>query len=72
MGVMLRWSSALKNQVEEKTKELLKSETQCRTLVENAYDIIFTVDRNGMMKSMNKYGYHFFSENPPSDTAAAG
>ncbi|HWR90278.1 MAG TPA: ATP-binding protein, partial [Dissulfurispiraceae bacterium] len=64
MGVMLRWSSALKSQVEEKTKELLKSETQCRTLVENAYDIIFTVDREGMVKSMNKYGYHFFSKIP--------
>lgn len=64
IGIMLKWSSSLKQEVEEKTKELKKSENHCRSLVENADDIIFTVDRPGAVLSMNRYGCHFFQKGP--------
>jgi PAS domain S-box-containing protein len=62
IGIMLRWSSSLSNEVEKKTAELKKSEEQCRLLIENANDIIFTVDRNGIITSMNMAGYSFFKK----------
>lgn len=67
LGIMLKWSSSLKQEVEEKTKELKKSDSQCRSLVENAGDIIYTVDEHGSFLSMNRYGHQFFTRNP-SDT----
>ncbi|MBI5050128.1 MAG: PAS domain S-box protein [Nitrospirae bacterium] len=60
IGIMLSWSSSLKNEVEEKTKELRKSENLYRSLIENADDIIFTVDRGGSILSMNKFGCKFY------------
>jgi len=65
-GVMVTWSISLKQQVEDKTRELLKSEGQFRSLVENADDIIFTVDvgQEGNILSMNKYGHRFFMKKP--------
>jgi PAS domain S-box-containing protein len=64
MGLMLRWSSSLKQEVEEKTKELRKSEEQYRFLVEHAGDIIFTVNKEDKLSSMNRYGYNFFRKRP--------
>jgi PAS domain-containing protein len=64
IGMILKWSSTLKKEVEEKTKELRKSESQCRSLVENADDIIFTLNKRGDILSMNRYGYHFFIKRP--------
>lgn len=64
MGIMLRWSSSLKKEVEEKTKELRKSEEQYRSLVEHAGDIIFTVNKEDKLSSMNRYGYNFFRKRP--------
>ncbi len=64
VAMMLKWSSSLKQEVEEKTKELKKSENHCRSLVENADDIIFTVDRHGAVLSMNRCGCHFFKKGP--------
>ncbi len=60
LSIMLRWSSSLKKEVEIKTNELKKSEGQCRSLVDTADDIIFTVGRKGDFLSMNRYGHHFF------------
>ncbi|MFH0932988.1 MAG: ATP-binding protein [Nitrospirota bacterium] len=62
--VLLKWSAVLKEEVEEKTRELRKSEGLYRSLVERAEDIIFRVDRNGNFLSMNSYGYNFFKRNP--------
>ena len=39
--VLLKWSAVLKEEVEEKTRELRKSEGLYRSLVERAEDIIF-------------------------------
>ena len=65
--LLVKWSSSLKREVAEKTKELIKSDSQCRSLVENADDIIYTVDEHGSFLSMNRYGHQFFTRNP-SDT----
>ncbi|MDP3048189.1 MAG: ATP-binding protein [Thermodesulfovibrionales bacterium] len=63
VGLMLRWSVSLKSEVENTTKELRKSESLYRSLIENAEDIIFTVDRQGRLLSMNEYGYYFLNKN---------
>ncbi len=60
IGIMLRWSSLLSEEVEKKTAELKKSEERYKSLIENANDIIFTVDRNGIITSMNMAGYSFY------------
>ncbi len=64
--LLVRWSSSLKQEVEAKTKELLKSNSHCRSLVENASDIIYTVDEQGDFLSMNRYGHQFFTRKPLS------
>lgn len=60
IGIMLRWSASLSEEVAKKTKELKKSEERYRSLIENANDIIFTVDRDGNITSINLSGYSFF------------
>lgn len=62
--MLLKWSTILKKEVEEKTVELRKSEGLYRSLVERAEDIIFRVDRKGNFLSMNNYGYNFFKRRP--------
>ncbi len=64
VGILLRWSSTIRREVEEKTRELKKSEYHCRSLIEHAGDIIYTVDDKGTMLSMNNYGYQFFRRTP--------
>jgi two-component system, NtrC family, sensor kinase len=61
IGIMLKWSSSLTQEVEKKSRELIKSESQCRLLVDNANDMIFTVNRSGIITSMNKAGFLFFA-----------
>lgn len=63
IGIMLRWSSSLNMEVEKRTWELKKSENQYRSLIENANDIIFTIDRKGVIISMNRSGLSFFGKN---------
>jgi len=58
-AVMAKWSSALKHEVAVRTIELKKSEQKYRSLIENAEDIIFTIDREGKLLSMNNYGCTF-------------
>lgn len=62
IGIMLRWSSALSDEVEKKTGELKKSEYQYRSLIENANDIIFTVDSKGVITSINNAGISLFGK----------
>jgi two-component system, NtrC family, sensor kinase len=59
--ILLTWSNTLGQEVTKKTIELKKSEQRYRSLVENAEDLIFTVDYKGNFLSINKYGAHFFS-----------
>ncbi len=62
--MILNWSSAMEQEVDRKTAELKKSEQRYKSLVENAEDIIFTVDYNGKYLSINNYGAKFFNKMP--------
>ena len=62
--LLLNWSHALEYEVERKTNEIAKSEQRYKSLIENAEDIIFTVDKDGNYLSINKYGAKFFSMKP--------
>ena len=56
ISLMIRWSQSLQMEVSRQTKELKRSEQRYRSLVENAEDIIFTIDRDGNFASINSYG----------------
>ncbi|MDP2156733.1 MAG: ATP-binding protein [Nitrospirota bacterium] len=56
ISLMVRWSSSLQQEVSRQTKELKKSEQRYRSLIENAEDIIFTIDQEGNFASINRYG----------------
>ncbi len=56
ISLMVRWSSSLQQEVSRQTKELKKSEQRYRSLIENAEDIIFTIDKEGNFASINRYG----------------
>lgn len=60
VSILVRWSNTIQHQVEEKTCALQKSEYRYRSLIEHAKDIIFTLDRNGMVLSLNSRGCSFF------------
>ena len=58
----LRWSTILENEVALKTTdirryatELERSEAKYRSLVESAEDLIFTLDRDGLIKTANRH-----------------
>jgi two-component system NtrC family sensor kinase len=59
--MLLSWSNTLEQEVTKKTIELKKSEQQYKSLVENAEDIIFTVDYHGNILSINRYGAYFLT-----------
>lgn len=56
ISLMARWSTSLKQEVSRQTTEFKRSEQKYRSLVENAEDIIFTVDCDGRLTSINSYG----------------
>jgi PAS domain S-box-containing protein len=65
-----RWSSELEHEVAVKTEhirkyanELESSETKYRSLVESAEDLIFTMDRNGLIKTANQHMSRVFGVN---------
>ena len=60
VGLMLGWSRSLQKEVDKMTIELIKSESQYKSLVEHANDIIFTVTLDGEIISMNQAGRIFF------------
>ena len=59
--MILSWSNILEQEVTKKTSELKKSEQKYKSLVENAEDIIFTVDYSGKFLSINNFGAAFLS-----------
>lgn len=61
--ILVTWSNVLEKEVAKKTSELKKSEEKYKSLVENAEDIIFTVDTNGRISSINTHGTQFFKKN---------
>ncbi|MBF0316667.1 MAG: PAS domain S-box protein [Nitrospirae bacterium] len=62
--ILTRWTSTLTTEVDTKTRELRKSVRQYRSLVENAHDVIFSVDKDTNILSMNIFGYLFFKTKP--------
>jgi PAS domain S-box-containing protein len=63
-----RWLSILETEVAKKTedikayaRELEQSEAKYRSLVESAEDIIFTVDRSGVIKTANRSMHKLFN-----------
>lgn len=58
---LMKWSELLEKEVIKKTEELRRSEEKYRSLVENAEDIIFTVDREGKIISINKFASRVFN-----------
>ncbi len=56
-----RWEKKLGEEVEEKTHSLRRSEERYRSLVENAQDVIYSLDRDGNILSMNSYGANILS-----------
>ncbi len=58
--MILSWSNILEQEVAKKTAELKKSQQKYKSLVENAEDIIFSIDYNGNFLSVNTYGAKFF------------
>jgi len=60
VSILVRWSNTIQQQVDEKTCELQKSEYRYRSLIEHAKDVIFTIDANGTVLSLNSRGCLFF------------
>jgi two-component system, NtrC family, sensor kinase len=56
----LKWSKIMEEEVERKTLELKKSEQKYKSLVENAEDMIFTINKDGKILTINKAGIRFF------------
>lgn len=54
-----QYARTLKTEVVEKTKGWQASEERYRKLVENAQDLIFSVDREGKLISLNRFGVQF-------------
>jgi PAS domain S-box-containing protein len=66
--MILSWSNILEQEVAKKTAELKKSQQKYKSLVENAEDIIFSVDYNGNFLSINTYGAKFFGKSEENIT----
>ena len=65
IGFERHYSIQLKKEVENKTKELRTSEERYRMLVENANDLIYLIDTEGKIISINSYGLNFIKRNNP-------
>ncbi len=62
--LIFNWSNQLGEEVEKRTNDLKKSEERYKCLIENAEDIIFTVDYSGKYLSINNYGAQTFHKKP--------
>ncbi len=60
VSILVRWSQTIQHEVEGKTCALQKSEYRYRSLIEHAKEVIFTIDRNGLILSLNSSGCSFF------------
>lgn len=56
-----RWEKKLAEEVEEKTQSLRRSEERYRSLVESAKDMIYSLDRDGHIISINCYAANLLS-----------
>lgn len=62
--LIFNWSSQLGEEVNRRTSDLKKSEDRYKCLIENAEDIIFTVDYHGRYLSINTFGAQMFRNRP--------
>lgn len=62
IDILINWSNSLQQEVDRKTLEFKLSEERYKSLVENADDVIFTLDHHLKYLSMNKYGLRFFKK----------
>jgi len=60
--ILVTWSNILEREVTKKTVELKKSEEKYKSLIENAEDIILTIDSEGRIVSINRFGAEFFNK----------
>ncbi len=60
--ILVTWSNILEKEVAKKTIELKKSEEKYKSIIENAEDIILTIDSEGKILSINKFGADFFKK----------
>ncbi len=60
--ILLTWSDLLESEVAKKTAELKKSEERYKSLIESAEDIIFTVNSEGRILSINQFGIKFLKK----------
>ncbi|WP_022666432.1 sensor histidine kinase [Desulfospira joergensenii] len=56
----VKWSRRMEKEVTRQTGERVKTQSEYRSLVESAEDIIFTVDRQAVFLSMNSFTAGFF------------
>jgi PAS domain S-box-containing protein len=61
-----QFSASLEEEVNRIREELQKSEARYQALVENAADLIYTVDESGRILSLNKFAADFFAYAWPS------
>ena len=61
IGFERHYSIQLKKEVEKRTKELRASEERYRMLIENASDLIYLIDTEGKIASINRYGLNFIT-----------
>ena len=59
-----QFTASLADEVERQKKELLKSEERYKALIENAADLIYTVDPGGRILSINRYAAKLFARTP--------
>lgn len=62
--LIFNFSSQLSKEVNRRTSDLKKSEDRYKCLIENAEDIIFTVDYQGRYLSINTFGAQMFRKKP--------
>jgi|GEM_PF-138200 len=67
-----QFTISLEEEVEFQKKELQKKEERYKALVENAADLIYTVDLEGRILSMNRYAAKLFTRRRPVTAQAAG
>ena len=59
-----QFSSSLEAEVNRQKEKLQKSEARYQGLVENAADLIYTVDADGRILSINRYAANLFAHGP--------
>ena len=59
-----QFTVSLEEEVQRQKKELHKSEERYKALVENAADLIYTVDLEGRILSINRYAAKLFTRSP--------